>query len=76
MPFPKIGTLAKRMLRSEQSVRTALRSLENKGYLRRQMRSGRTNLFDFQPLFNKLEKMMEEDKTIKLNAPYSDDDDG
>ncbi len=56
-PFPGFTTLAKRMGISATAARGHARSLENKGYLVRQMRIGTTNKFDLTKLFNALEKL-------------------
>ena len=56
-PFPGFTTLAKRMVISTTAARAHARSLENKGYLVRQMRVGTTNKFDLSKLFTALEKM-------------------
>lgn len=55
-PFPGFTTLAKRMGISATAARAHARSLENKGYLLRQMRVGTTNKFDLKRLFTALEK--------------------
>jgi hypothetical protein len=62
MPFPAFSTLAKNMIKSEQAVRAAARSLEKKGYLQRHMVKGRPNQFDLQPLFDKLETLYDKDQ--------------
>jgi DNA-binding GntR family transcriptional regulator len=56
-PFPGFATLAKRMGISPTAARAHARSLENKGYLVRQMRVGTTNKFDLSKLFTALERM-------------------
>lgn len=61
-PFPSLSRLAKYMGITPTSVRTHLRRLEKKGYLYRQMRTGTTNRFHLQGLFDALEKQMEEDR--------------
>lgn len=53
-PFPSYRTIAERMGVSETYVRKLARSLEQKKYLRRIKRTGTTNLFDLQPLFDLL----------------------
>lgn len=68
MPFPAIGTLAKKMLRSEQAIRGAARSLERKGYLRRHMTRGRPNHFDLDPLFKAIEKLYDADQVARAEA--------
>ncbi len=68
MPYPAIATLAKRMMRSEQAVRAAARSLEQKRYLFRHMRRGRTNHFDLKHLFEAVEKLYDADQAAKAEA--------
>ncbi len=55
MPFPGFKTLARRMGITDTSARNHARSLERKGYLKREKRVGTTNLFDLTPLFKALE---------------------
>ena len=69
MPVPAIRTLAKCMMRSEQAVRAAARSLERKGYLRRHMTRGETNRFDFAPLFAALEELYDADFGANAKQP-------
>ncbi len=56
-PFPGFKTLAKRMGITATSARNHARSLDKKGYLKRQKRVGTTNLFDLRPLFQALENL-------------------
>ncbi|MBA3640519.1 MAG: helix-turn-helix domain-containing protein [Acidobacteria bacterium] len=55
-PFPGYKTLAARMGISDKMARRHAQSLETKKYLRRQMRTGQTNLFDLTPLFDALKE--------------------
>lgn len=56
LPFPAIGTLATRMGVSERQVRKLLATMEaGSGVIKRIERVGRSNSFDLQPLFDKLE---------------------
>ena len=66
-PFPAFKTLAKKMGVSATAVRNHARSLERKGYLRREMQVGSTNRFDLTPLFKALEKLqlMQEQERIE-----------
>ena len=57
-PFPSYGTLARRMGISTKMARRYAQALERKGFLRRVVRTGNTNRFDLEPLFNKLLKVM------------------
>jgi DNA-binding transcriptional MocR family regulator len=54
-PYPGFETLAKRMGMTSTSVRNHARSLERKGYLRREPRIANTNKFHLDKLFKKLE---------------------
>lgn len=65
MPRPAIPTLAKSMMKSEQAVRAAARSLQTKGYLYRHKNRGKPNRFDFSKLFEAIEKLYDEDKAIE-----------
>lgn len=56
LPFPAISTLATRMGVSERQVRKLLAAMESgAGVIKRIERTGRSNSFDLQPLFEKLE---------------------
>lgn len=61
-PFPALKTIATRMGITAPSVRTHLRSLEKRQYLKREMQTGRTNLFYLDGLFEALEELMDEDE--------------
>lgn len=63
-PRPSMRRIAERMAVSEVSVRGYARSLEDKKYLLRIMRVGRTNQFRLRPLFNALEALMASSKPI------------
>ena len=58
-PFPSYGRLSRRMGVSVKMVRRYAIALERKGYLRRVVRKGRTNLFDLSPLFDRLKRAVE-----------------
>ena len=58
-PFPSYGTLARRMGVSTKMVRRYAQALDEKGYLKRLVRTGNTNCFDLGPLFNKLLEVVE-----------------
>jgi DNA-binding MarR family transcriptional regulator len=65
-PFPGYGTIAKRMGISDKMARRHAQSLEAKKYLRREIRTGRTNRFDLSPLFDALLKAAQaEQKKIR-----------
>ena len=61
-PFPSLKTIAKRMGITPPSVRTHLRSLENKRILLREMQIGQTNKFHLDGLFKILEDLMAKDE--------------
>lgn len=54
-PFPALSTVASHIGISVGAVRRNLRSLENKGLIRRFYRRSNTNLFDFNPLIKRLD---------------------
>lgn len=58
-PYPAYKTLAKRMLIKAAQARNLARSLSTKGYLKREIRIAKPNLFDLQPLFRKLEELQD-----------------
>lgn len=53
-PYPSYKSIAARMGVSVQYARDLARRLERKGFIRREVRVGRPNLFDIQPLLDKL----------------------
>ena len=53
-PFPGYATLAERMGISVKMARRHAQTLEGRKYLRREMRTGKTNRFDLSPLFGAL----------------------
>jgi hypothetical protein len=55
-PYPSLITIAKKMGKSIDSIRRIARGLEKKGYLIRQLRTGKTNLYNLNPLIKKLEE--------------------
>ncbi|AIE85496.1 AsnC family transcriptional regulator [Fimbriimonas ginsengisoli Gsoil 348] len=58
-PYPGFETLAKRMGMTSTAVRNHARSLEKKGYLKREPRVSQTNRFHLDGLFRKLEAYIE-----------------
>lgn len=71
-PFPGYRTLSKMMGISEKSVKRYARTLEQKGFLKRMGRAGRSNRFDLSPLISALEEF------TSFQKPYvvtGDDDD-
>lgn len=57
-PFPNCSTLAGRMGVTDKMIRRYAKSLEEKGYLERTQRNGRSNMYDLTPLFNALQRSM------------------
>jgi DNA-binding MarR family transcriptional regulator len=53
-PFPSYATLAKRMGTGPKTIQRQAKALEDKGYLIRQKRQGRSNAFELTPLFDLL----------------------
>lgn len=53
-PFPSYARIAERMGVTDKAVRRIAQSLEHKGYLKRISRTGTTNKFDLNPLFDAL----------------------
>lgn len=64
-PFPTVGTLATRMGITRRAVRNALKSLEEepKALLKREATLYGPNRYDMTPLFEKLEKIVSEEKS-------------
>lgn len=77
-PFPGYKILATRMGISDKMVRRYAKDLETKGFLRRQIRIGRTNRFDLTPLFDKLRDANREERRTRPRrttpAPVPDQD--
>lgn len=70
-PFPSYKTLATRMGVSPAYVRKLARNLEEKKFIRRVERTGTTNKFELQPLFDVLAEHV---KQIDPKAGEPDDD--
>jgi DNA-binding MarR family transcriptional regulator len=64
-PRPSFATLAQRMGITDTAVRGHARQIAKKGLLRRINRIGRPNLFDLTPLFDALEKLLDEDEVSR-----------
>ena len=71
MPFPGFKKLAKCMGKSTATVRKDARNLQSKKYLKRHIRVGTTNRFDFQPLFRALERLQAKDEAAKTKDEAS-----
>lgn len=65
MPYPAVSSLATQMGKSKQAIRTMLRSLEEKEYIKRNMRHGHRSHYDLRPLINAVEKLYDEDIAAK-----------
>lgn len=65
-PFPAYTTLADRLGTGDKMARRYAKALEEKGYLKRQKRSGRSNSFDLSPLFEALAKARDEESRFNL----------
>jgi len=61
-PFPAYKTLAKRMVVSVKTARRLAKSLDEKKYLRREMRTGETNRFHLTKLMKALAALKETDE--------------
>jgi hypothetical protein len=61
-PFPSYERIAQRMCVSDKAVRRYAKSLQDKKYLRRETRIGKTNRFDLTGLFEALRKAIERSK--------------
>ena len=64
-PYPSYATIAARMGRSVAYIRDVARDLEKRGYLTREVRVGRSNRFDLQPLFDALARHVQLDSEAK-----------
>lgn len=65
--------IAERMAVSEVSVRSYARSLEEKHYLERVMRVGKTNQFRLRPLFTALEAHRLANKKVVVESDEIED---
>ena len=61
-PFPSLRTIATRMGLTPPSVRTHVRKLEKRGFLKRQYRTGSTSRFHLRGLFDQLEALVVADR--------------
>lgn len=68
-PYPSYKTIAGRMGVSIQYTRDIARRLERKGLILREVRVGRPNRFDLQPLFDALSKHVAETEALKTTPP-------
>ena len=59
-PFPSLAKVALHMGVTPQAARAYARSLERKGFLRREKRTGLSNRFHLEGLFAALEKMCDQ----------------
>lgn len=65
MPFPKVETLASFMGLHAKTVRTYIKNLRDKGFLQTRLRNGRSNEYDFSPLFARLRQLSGEAATYE-----------
>lgn len=68
-PFPSLKTVARRMGVTDTAVRNHIRSLVKKGMLHRQIVKGTTNRFFLEPLFARLEQLMDEELATAAAGP-------
>lgn len=66
-PFPRLSVIADKMGLTPTTVRSYLRSLEDKKLLKRIYRSGQSNEFDLSPLFAKLEEILKNEASKKAS---------
>jgi hypothetical protein len=59
-PFPSYARIARYMGVQAKAVQRYARTLERKGLLRRETRNGESNRFDLQPLFERVEELMDD----------------
>ena len=71
-PFPSYDTLARRMGISTKMARRYGKALEQKGFMRRKIRTGSTNRFDLSPLFDKLFEVQTSTRTRTGRSGRSD----
>ncbi len=57
LPFPKIATLCQYTGKTDKTIRNYLRSLRSKGLLKTRNKGGRSNEYDFSPLFDALREV-------------------
>jgi DNA-binding transcriptional MocR family regulator len=60
-PFPSLTNIARKMSISDTAVRNHVRSLEVKGYVRREPRKAKSNAYHFDGLLERLEKLTPEE---------------
>jgi hypothetical protein len=69
-PYPGFKSIARKMKISPEATRVHARSLEAKGFLRREKKVGETNRFHLQGLFTELEKLMAADNTAQGHQAF------
>src|SRR6266516_448771 len=72
-PYPSFKVLAKRMGISPEAARLHARSLQDKGYLFREMQVGQTNKFHLNNLFIALEKLICKDTIAQVERSLNHD---
>lgn len=68
LPFPKVETLAEATGKSEKTVRANIRALRELGLVRTRLRGGRSNEYDFSPLFDRLREIENESTPIPFSG--------
>jgi biotin operon repressor len=63
-PYPSQETLATRMGVSSRRIRQILKSLKDTGYLAWDQRAYNSNMYDLTPLYDALERLMDEDESM------------
>ena len=71
-PFPKVSTLANITGKHPNTVRSYIRSLRRKGYLKTRVRLGRSNAYDFSALMTALEDPIQNLDRDPIQIPYRD----
>ena len=73
-PFPAVETIARNTGKAHQTIRTNIRSMDNKGLLKRVQRSGKSSEYDVAPLMHKLEHHVCINPIQKQTGVYSNFD--
>lgn len=70
LPFPKVRTLCQYTGKTDKTIRNYLRSLRIKGFLKTRNRGGRSNEYDFSPLFERLRSVSDIPEAKEEVAPH------
>ena len=68
LPFPKVSTLCQYTGKTDKTIRTYLRDLRAKGLLKTVNRGGRSNEYDFSPLFEKLRTLSDLPEVVEVET--------